>query len=190
MLAYEDKVLGRRTICLTKTNVMIGPIPLLRRTLFGVKPRPLKEVLEIFGIAGQAITNVAERYRILEVLANALSENHFSKAAMLFAYLRLPSHLSDDIVSRLRAAPSYLKANFDPSEPRDENGRWKTDGHDANNASGNARTTEVLDTDCTQVLAACRVECTDAYVEGTVRNFFDMRKCLRACMNRNGCHEF
>jgi hypothetical protein len=187
---YGDDIQSQCAVRLTKTNVLVGPIPLLTRTLFGVRPRPLKEILEIFDVGGQAIINFATRYKKLQALADALNENDFSKAAMLFAHLQLPKHLPNEITQFLLLVEHCTKANFDPSEPRDEKGRWTADGNEPNKATDADRAFEVLDTDCIQVLAACRVECTDAYVDGTVRNFFDMRKCLRTCMNRNGCYDF
>lgn len=184
-----DPLANSNAVHLTTTNLMFGPVPLLRRTLWGIEPRPLEEISAILNL-DQECGGLASRYRQLKILAKALHESDWVKAAVVFAQLRLPGLLDNRCIYRLRLVEAMLKANFNPAELRDEKGRWTTDAGFANRTDHSGSTLDVEDRDCTQVLAECRVECTDAYVDGTIRDFFGIRKCLRSCMNRNGCFDF
>jgi hypothetical protein len=134
--------------------------------------------------------DLASLYGRLRLLAKALDDSDWSKAAVVFSQLRLPSLLDYNCVHRLQAIETMLKTNYNPAEPRDEKGRWTAGGDDDNGTNRSDSVIDAEDRDCSQVLAECRVECTDAYVDGTIRDFFGLRKCIRSCMNRNGCFDF
>jgi hypothetical protein len=169
---------------------MFGPLPLLQRTVSGIVPRPLDEISTILTTAAKGRIDFSSRYRRLRVLADSLNKDDWTKAAVVFAHLRLPETLDELFAKRLETAELLWKANFNPDEPRDDKGRWTTEGNRENSSDASGSIVNVLGIDCVQVLAACRVECTDAYVAGDFKDIFSMRQCIRACMHRNGCFDF
>lgn len=175
---------------LTKTNLMFGPSPLLRMTVFGIAPRPLDEISSILGAAIGQRVDFSSRYGKLTILADALDRNDWTKACVIFAHLSLPQKLEDDFVRRLEKAELLWKANFNPDEPRDERGRCTTNRDHLNENETSGQIFPALGLDCTQILAVCRVKCTDDYVAGIIRRRGPMRRCIRECMRSYGCFDF
>jgi hypothetical protein len=112
------------TVSLTKTNLMFGPLALLRWTPFGIVPRALDEISTILAIAGEDWIDFTSRYGKLKVLADALHRDDWTKAAVVFAHLRLPAQLDEKFAGRLKVAQEMWKANFNPAELRDVKGKW------------------------------------------------------------------
>jgi len=61
-------------------------------------------------------------------VARALEERNLFKATLIATHLGWPQIPDAVSVARLIGADRLLKANFNPDEPRDERGRWTSDG--------------------------------------------------------------
>jgi hypothetical protein len=105
----------------------LGPVRLLRRTIFGFEPRPAAELDFILSRALGAPVEMAKRRPDLESIARALDEGEFAEAAIATLHMRLPV-LDEAQAARARAAEKLVKAGFNPDEPRDERGRWTSGG--------------------------------------------------------------
>jgi hypothetical protein len=191
MLDHQTRPDNRLGVNLTKHGgPTLGPLRLLRKTQSGFVPRPAEELSAILRLGSGHPFDFASREGVLKVLADALNKDDWTKAAVALAHLRLPNLPDEEFANRLEAADTLWKANFDPLEPRDECGRWTCEGDRTSGAETYGQIINVLGVDCSQVLAACRVECTDAYVAGDFSGSHKMRRRIRACMNRNGCFDF
>jgi hypothetical protein len=72
----------------------------------------------------------------LTSIARMLEEGDIAKAAIRTLLLRLPNLPDRAARQRLDLIQALLKANFNPAEPRDERGRWTTDGSTPNTPAG------------------------------------------------------
>ena len=109
----------------------LGPVPLLRRTLFGFVPRPAAELDFVLSKAfGVPVRRAAQIMPALHAIADALDRGDLALAMITMLHLNLPA-FDDAQAMRARKAEKLLKAGFNPAEPRDACGRWTCEG-DAN----------------------------------------------------------
>jgi hypothetical protein len=99
----------------------IGPVRLLRRTMFGFEPRPQAELDFVFTKTFGAPLDWRSRMPGLLAIAHALDENNLALAMIGTLHLRLPV-LNEKQTARAKSAEKLLKAGFNPLEPRDEAG--------------------------------------------------------------------
>lgn len=125
-LSPEPSSLG---LCCRADGVTFAGTPLLRKTWAGLEARSATELGFLFEAAfGFYGDDEAETCAAgLRVIARALNDGDIVKAAIASVLLKLPEVTFDD-ATRLARADDLLKANFDPSQPRDESGQWTDDG--------------------------------------------------------------
>lgn len=106
----------------------LGPVSLLRRTLFGFVPRPAAELDFVASKAlGVPLRMAAELMPALSAIADALDRGDLALAVIATLHLNLPA-LDDAQALRARRAETLLKAGFNPDEPRDVRGRCPSRG--------------------------------------------------------------
>jgi len=105
----------------------LGPVRLLRRTMFGFEPRPQAELDFVFAKTFGAPIDWRGRMPDLLEIARALDEKNLALAMIMTLHLRLPN-LNEEQACRAKNAEALLKAGFNPDEPRDERGRWTSGG--------------------------------------------------------------
>ncbi len=108
------------------TGVSLAGVPLLRKTLVGLEPRPTEEIGALLEEAYGQPVDPANVSPGLDVIAQALNRGDLGRAMIAAVHLRLPE-LSWDGAARIAKAHGGL-TKYDPDEPRDERGRWTTDG--------------------------------------------------------------
>ncbi|HWG06066.1 MAG TPA: hypothetical protein VG271_13715 [Beijerinckiaceae bacterium] len=110
-----------------ETGPSLGPVHLLRRTPFGLEPRPQQELDFVFGKAFGAAVDWSKRMPDLAAVAEALDRNELALAKITTLHMRLPE-LDKTQVERARNADRLVKAGFNPGELRDARGWWTSDG--------------------------------------------------------------
>ncbi|HKW54967.1 MAG TPA: hypothetical protein VJO12_14840 [Stellaceae bacterium] len=112
-------------------GIALGPVPLVEalaansRRVF--RPRPADEIARTLALAygDLAPSDLTRCLSSLDVAAKALDAGDLAKASVAAVLLKLPD-LSVDGFARLAADPSLKK--YIPSQPRDDHGRWTSDG--------------------------------------------------------------
>jgi len=100
--------------------------------------RPVAELREILRRAYGDDTNWESYSRSIELVARALNRGDMARAMMTAVLMRLPD--PGDPIGHSNADGALAKAGFNPDEPRDERGRWTTDGDSASEPSRDPRT--------------------------------------------------
>ncbi len=121
----------------TTDGVSLAGVPLLRKTVGGLAPRPLDELAALMKDGYGHAIDTARLRRGLDVIADALNRDDIGRAMVAAIHLRLPS-LDQQGAARIAFADEALN-KYDPSEPRDAHGRWTTGG--ASSASASAKPT-------------------------------------------------
>ena len=101
--------------------------------------------------------------RALDAAVRALDDGVPARAILAATFLGLP-HLDEEDLARLEGMAEFVKAGFDPSQPRDEGGRWTGTGGGGSGTAGEtapsrrpvqvASATPETMSDATQVAAA------------------------------------
>jgi hypothetical protein len=108
-------------------GLFLGRDALLRRNREGdFEARPVDELQKIFGRAYGDDANWESRVRSVRLVASALNKDDLARAAMTAVLMRLPEPGSPISIAEVDGV--LAKAGFDPEEPRDDQGRWTTDG--------------------------------------------------------------
>lgn len=132
-----------RGLTVDRDGVALGPETILvRRTEAGYErlgPDVLMRVAQaVFGVDAQ----LGKLPRLLSAIAGALGAGELVKAQLLG--LEIPiDELDDAQLAKLAAAAGLIKAGFDPSQPRDERGRWSGEG--GTTGAGEAAPVQVAD---------------------------------------------
>jgi hypothetical protein len=128
----EYKAGGLGLSC-TAEGVSLAGVPLLRRTIAGLTPRPPDELAVLMkGAYGHDI-DATRAYRGLDVIARALNKGDIGRAMVAAIHLRLPD-LNEEGAAHIAWADEALN-KYDPNEPRDSHGRWTTGGGSSPNNS-------------------------------------------------------
>lgn len=131
-LQREYKAAGLGLNC-DAGGLSLAGVPLLRRSVGGLEPRPTEELAWLLKRGyGHDIDPVRLR-RGLDVVAQALNGNDIGRAMVAAIHLRLPS--LDERGAALIAFADEALNKYDPSEPRDAQGRWTSDGGSSASAS-------------------------------------------------------
>jgi hypothetical protein len=127
--------------------------------------------------------------------------------------LRIPIAEFDEMrLTRLAIAAPFIKAGFNPDEPRvpkgdPRGGQWTSEGGggEAEESGASSRPNPeaaieqvASDHDCAQIIQQCKEECIAIYVGempgGLPGVGLDMvgrmRRCIRECVERHGCYNF
>jgi hypothetical protein len=107
-------------------GVTLAGVPLLRRTMAGLEPRPIAELAVLMKSAYGYDVYPAQPYPALDVIARALNQGDIGRAMVAAVQLRLPD-LDEAGAAYIVRANETLK-KYDSSEPRDERGRWTNGG--------------------------------------------------------------
>jgi hypothetical protein len=111
-------------------GLFLGRDALLQRDREGnFEARPADEIQKILGRAYGDDANWESRVRSVKLVAVALNKGDIARAMMTAVLMRLPEPGSP--VSMAEIDGVLAKAGFDPDEPRDERGRWTTDGSES-----------------------------------------------------------
>lgn len=111
-----------------REGVVLGSrVVLVRRTSAGYRCVSADDVTRLTRI----VFGAQQRWRrfpfVIAAIAEALDSGDIVKAQLLGLTLPLES-LGESQLRRLEIAADLLKANYDPDQPRDERGRWTTNG--------------------------------------------------------------
>ncbi|QUD90106.1 hypothetical protein [Phenylobacterium montanum] len=106
----------------TLDGMTLAGVPLLQRTINGFAPRPADEIGKLLSSAYGFEFNPTKIQPRLAVVADALNRGEVARAMVATAQIALPE-LNPEAASRLAKAHVAL-VKYDPSEPRDERGRW------------------------------------------------------------------
>jgi hypothetical protein len=117
----------------------IGPVRLLKRSADGLEPRSAAELDFILGKALGYPAEFSDRIIGLKSIVSALEKGDLARAMLVTQFMWLPSLPDDNAVDRAIKADALAKAGFNPSEPRDDRGRWSVSGSSAHDSSGPAR---------------------------------------------------
>ncbi len=124
-----------RGLTVDQEGVSLGPdCMLVRRTNAGYRVVNPVELECVLRYAFRERDDFAELAPRLGRIARALESGDLAKAQILG--LQLPfDELDDEELQRLELGTRLIKTGYDPSQPRDEDGRWTSGG-----AGGNSRT--------------------------------------------------
>jgi hypothetical protein len=117
---------GSLGLSCSDTGLLLAGVPLLRTTAAGLEPRPADEIGALLKSAYGHDVDPTSWSSGLGVVAKALNQGDLGCAMVAALHLRLPE-LSWEGAARVTRADQAL-AKYDPDEPRDERGRWTTDG--------------------------------------------------------------
>jgi hypothetical protein len=117
-------------------GIVLGPVVLVEAVAVGsraqFRPRPAEEVARTFALAyGNLAPDITRCLASLDVAAKALETGDLAKASVATVLLKLPD-LSVDGFAKLAADPSLKK--YSPDQPRDDHGRWTSDGGESGDA--------------------------------------------------------
>jgi len=110
----------------TENGLTLAGVPLLRRTVRGFIPRDDLEIRWLLERAYGSVLDTEPVIKGIETVAHALNKAQLGQAAIRALLLDL-HELDWASAARLARADDAL-AKFDPDEPRDERGRWASDG--------------------------------------------------------------
>jgi hypothetical protein len=115
----------------SSAGLFLAGVPLLRKTQAGFVPRPVSEIASLIKAAYGANGDPIRLQSSLGLIARALNSGDFALAAIAAVQTQTPE-LSLEAAARVANAEEKLSkqelAKYDPSEPRDWQGRWTTDG--------------------------------------------------------------
>jgi len=128
---------GRGLRC-DSDGLFLGGNALLDRGASGnFAARPVAELQKILHSAYGDDTNWESCSRSVELVARALNRGDMARAMMTAVLMRLPDP-GDPVGTNADGA--LAKAGFNPGEPRDEQGRWTSDGDSAGEPGRDPRT--------------------------------------------------
>ncbi|HLG86275.1 MAG TPA: hypothetical protein VKZ79_03660 [Alphaproteobacteria bacterium] len=117
-----------RGLTVDPDGVMLGPdCVLIRRTDAGYRVANPVETEAVLRYALRNRDDFADLPLRLDRIARALEAGDLAKAQILGLQLGFDD-LDDDKLRRLDVGATLVKEGYDPNQPRDEDGRWTSDG--------------------------------------------------------------
>ena len=111
-------------------GLFLGRDALLQRDRDGnFEARPVGELRKVLHRAYGDDANWESHVRSVKLVAAALNKGDLARAMMTAVLMRLPEPGSPISIADVDGV--LAKAGFDPDEPRDEQGRWTTDGSES-----------------------------------------------------------
>ena len=111
-------------------GLFLGRDALLQRDRDGnFEARPVGELRKVLHRAYGDDANWESHVRSVKLVAAALNKGDLARAMMTAVLMRLPEPGSPISIADVDGV--LEKAGFDPDEPRDEQGRWTTDGSES-----------------------------------------------------------
>jgi len=104
-------------------------VALIEREGNGYRTRPAAEIEALFAVAYETPPDLSRCLTALPRLAANLEASNLSLAQISALQLHL-ADIADDRIEQLIRTDDTIKANFNPSQPRDEQGRWTDEGHE------------------------------------------------------------
>ena len=108
-------------------GLYLGSAPLIECCNGSYQLRPENEIATLLGAAYGPACDPAERLPGLRRVAEALQHRNIAEAMITALHLRL-DEISENSIERLIKAEALLKNNFNADQPRDQRGRWTTEG--------------------------------------------------------------
>jgi hypothetical protein len=130
----ESRVSNQGLYCGSE-GLYLGASPLIHHNNGTYRLRPEGEITALLGAVYDPAPDVESLVPRLHTVADALQRGDLAQAMISALLLRL-EELSETGLARLAAAEALLKANFDPAQPRDQHGRWTTDGSSSSTSEG------------------------------------------------------
>jgi hypothetical protein len=143
MRRLHERGPGCRGLVVDTDGVMLGPdCVLVRRTARGFEAADSAKLASLSKTVFTEDTQLRRLPQVLAGVARALEAGDLVKAQLLGLALRL-GKLDDAQLRRLSRAEGLAKdaASFDPDQPRDERGRWTTEGGGGVSGAAAARMT-------------------------------------------------
>ncbi|HTW35643.1 MAG TPA: hypothetical protein VMD53_13575 [Rhizomicrobium sp.] len=139
LLFKLDQTPNGRGLRCDADGLFLGREALLQRDAEGnFEARPADELQKILGRAYGYDANWESRVRSVKLVALALNKGDLARAMVTAVLMRLPEPGSPISIADVDGV--LAKAGFDRDEPRDERGRWTTDGNEVGeSAAPNAR---------------------------------------------------
>ena len=117
---------GERGLSCTPDGVALAGITLIRKTPAGFIPRPAGEIASLLKAAyGDRPMALQSR---LGAIAQALNSGDFAMAMIAAVHTQTPELDADAAMRLVQADERLTKYNYNPEEPRDQRGRWTSDG--------------------------------------------------------------
>jgi hypothetical protein len=117
---------GNSGLKCTSAGVSLAGVPLLLKTSDGFEPRSAEAIDALMKSAYGQDGDVGDLSAGLAVIAKALNDMDLGRAMVAALRLRLPQ-VNQDGAARIAKAHQAL-VKYDPDQPRDEIGRWISDG--------------------------------------------------------------
>jgi len=166
-----------RGFAVDEMGATLGPnCVLVRRTSKGFRCATPAEAAAIqdfvFGTARRPDWLFGQCCRI----AKALGDGQIA-LAQIYGVQTSPPELGEDDLATLAKAAPFIKANFDPDEPRDWHGRWSTDGDAADTQVAESRS---------ERKSRCISECNYILLRpllgpGDDTRYGDFQRCINEC---------
>ena len=110
----------------TTDGIFLAGVPLLRKAITGLAPRPSHELSALMEAAYDRQIEPTYVTQGLEVVARALDQGDLGRAMVAALRLRLPELSGEGAIGIAQVDAALAK--YSPDEPRDERGRWTANG--------------------------------------------------------------
>ncbi len=130
MFKLEDRRAANGVYC-GKEGLYLGAVGLIERDGTGYRVRPAAEIGALVAAAYETPPQVDRCLARLKGIAAGLKAGNVSLAQIRALQLQL-ADVPADRIEQLARTDRLLKANFNPAEPRDEQGRWTNDDDTGN----------------------------------------------------------
>ncbi|MFL5265848.1 MAG: hypothetical protein ACJ8AH_04510 [Stellaceae bacterium] len=124
MFKLAASLAASRGVYCGREGLYLGPVALIEESEGTYRLRPEEEIAAIFSAAYNACPEFADRIAGLRRIAAALQRSELAQAMISALLLRLDA-VSDEGLARIEV---LSKANFNPNQPRDAQGRWTPEG--------------------------------------------------------------
>lgn len=133
MFKLAERRAAKCGVYCAKQGLYLGGVPLIERDDGGgYRLRAEAEIEALLGAAYETPPDLARSVAGLRGVLGHFQRGDLSLAQIAALQLQF-SDLREDRLVRLAQTAELFKANFDPSQARDDQGRWTDEGHEASN---------------------------------------------------------
>jgi hypothetical protein len=127
MFKLADSLGSRQGVYCGREGLYLGSAALIDRCDGRYFVRREDAVAALLGAAYGSGHDIAELLARLRLIAAYLNDANLAAAMIAAVHLRL-EEIAEDGIARVIRTEALLKANFDPAQPRDDDGRWTANG--------------------------------------------------------------